>query len=371
MIKRMLIVAPGATYSTYDIYRNYAAAFKQQGINVTHFNLHNHALYHLEGINKYHEGDYPTEQERLMVAFSRSAREIVLDVLLDKPDVVLFISLFNVPHDILRHLVGLRKEYSLRFLMAGIFTECPYLDDTTEQYFRHLDQIYVNDLNSAIKFTSKYPFKKIEYLSHKYDPAIHKRRNPPSEYQSDVFFVGTPFPERVEMFSRIDWSGINLKIIGPYWSNFVNGLPLEQYVTDGFIDNNITALFYNGTKIAVNIHRQTREFGFTLEKFDTIDEDAESYSMGPRILESVACGAFVLTTPRQEIYDVFGDAMAVFENDREFEERVRYYLQHESERIDMANRCYEILHSTGYTYGNASRNILSTLDKLLGDTYGR
>lgn len=65
--------------------------------------------------------------------------------------------------------------------------------------------------------------------------------------------------------------------------------------------------------------------------------------LSQRIWDVLACGGFLLTNYQSEIPDYFeiGKELETYESIPELEEKVRYYLSHEDERMEIAIRGYE------------------------------
>lgn len=342
---KILIVAPGPVHSTYDIYRYYLDALKQHDdVEVHGFDFHNHLIYHKYAVDQMFP-HYSDEDKRIIYTIN-STRSLLYETIVYKPDFVFVVSGTMIPHEIYRELLNIRRENNMKFGLALYLTECPYVDHLQEQFIKYSDVLFVNDKYSVDVYDpdrSHY----IDYLPHSYNPKVHYDGSMNGhvykpEHSSDVLFCGTAFVERVDMIASVNWDGVDFKIIGDKetWL-YENGKVLEPYIEDKIVMNNWElANYYRGTKIALNIHR-TRS---GLDENDTpLDNYNDAYSIGPRLYEAAACGAFILTDYRQEAIDIFGDTIDYFDTPQEMEEKIRYWLHpdNEQERVKKANAAME------------------------------
>ena len=83
-----------------------------------------------------------------------------------------------------------------------------------------------------------------------------------------------------------------------------------------------------------------------------------------RSVEIPACGAFMLAERTDEHRKLFeeGKEADFFSNNDELLKKVRYYLDHENERLDIAKAGYSRCLRDGYSYENRLKGILSIID---------
>jgi spore maturation protein CgeB len=146
----------------------------------------------------------------------------------------------------------------------------------------------------------------------------------------DVVFVGTLWQERIDLLVAVDWSGIDLGLYGsadlfdqdrfPSPHNARQRTLLEPYLHIGFIDNERTTALYRAAKLGLNLHRTSVDLASGQHV-----QGAES--MNPRCYEQAATGgALLVTDARQEVYETFGEAAAVFDGPEQLEDLVRTLL---------------------------------------------
>lgn len=207
------------------------------------------------------------------------------------------------------------------------FTECPYEDTgMAPQQAAFFDYSFVNDRNSVEMFRSFCP--NVFYMPHSFDAAIHYPDVAPAE-SDRVLFIGTGYKNRVDFLRRIDWAGINLELYGIWWLR--KRARLHAFLKGKVIENEETAGLYRASAASFSIHRAQRFGGVAME----ID-DNEAYSAGPRTWELAACGTFQVSDHRQEIVDVFGDAMPFYDTPKELERLLRRAVDDPVWRQEMA-----------------------------------
>jgi spore maturation protein CgeB len=120
-----------------------------------------------------------------------------------------------------------------------------------------------------------------------------------------VVLVGTGFPERIELLSQVDWTGIDLGLYG-VWSMLPSRHRLRRFVRGSAVFNRGAVGLYLRAKIGLNLHRQS----VGLEKESGRIEWAES--LNPRGYELAACKVFQLSDYRAEVSELFSTSVPVF-----------------------------------------------------------
>lgn len=343
----IMLVAHGAHFSTYDIYNYYLNALKKtEGIKVHAFPYHRALDYHAIAVHNV----YPelTKDEQGVKAIYAASRDIITEIILSEADVILFVGGLAIPPKLVEVAYNLRNTMIDRYSVGFMFTESPYQDADQEKYMMFSDFAFFNDKHSSTKYNPENELF-IEYLPHAYDPAIHYSFGE-SIKDNDVLFCGTLYPNRLDFFSKIDWSDINAKIIGPFgiYENKERYSNISDKIIDATVTNYDLSTLYRQSRLSINIHRGGRDFS---------DKDqVAAYSMNPRIRESVMCGCLPITDYRQEIVDLFGDSIPIVETFEQMENAIKHLLSHDDERL---NRLAEAQKKCkGDTYANHLENII-------------
>lgn len=223
-------------------------------------------------------------------------------------DAVIFVSPQYVPMTLIDMLRKAGKK------TIAYFTECPYEDTgLAPLQAQHFDYTFVNDRNSVGLFSSF--CQNVFYMPHSFDPAIHYPPAAPID-NSRVLFIGTGYKRRVEFLNAVNWEGLDLQLFGIWWLR--KRQKLARYLRGQVLENEDAATRYRMSAVNISIHRSQRY----ADGVRVID-DGEAYSAGPRTWELAACEAFQVSDYRQEIADVFGDAIPFYETPKELEVLLR------------------------------------------------
>lgn len=348
---RCLVLHPGASWATADVYAGLVPALRAAGVELQEFPL---------------DKRLPTAAEYLKFAWERektadpaAAEPTFLDTLflcceraltlslLGQVDWVLVVSGMYVP----LMIVELFKRAGIR--VALLLTESPYDDEQQAKWAAAADVVWTNERISVPYLRRVQP--ETHYLPHVYDAARHGPEPPDENVPAhDVLFVGTAFQERVEILSAVDWAGIGVDLaLYGNWDTLSDGHPLTKWVKGDVIPNEQAVALYRRAAINLNIYRTSKGFG----------EDAPrivgAESLNPRALELAACGAFFLSDDRAESREVFGDLVPTFKDASELEALIVRYLNDPAERARRAAKLPQCV--AGRTFDAMARRVVADL----------
>ena len=164
------------------------------------------------------------------------------------------------------------------------------------------------------------------------DPDIHKPLKLTDEekkkYGSDISFVGSMYPERVELFETL--MDFDLGIWGPGWENLDADSPLRKYIKGSSVTPDTWIKIYNASNIVVNY------MGYYGENI----KEEKVYQASPRVFETLACGSFQIVDAKRDVSALFksGEHLVCFKKINEVKELVKYYLNHPQERREIAQK---------------------------------
>lgn len=209
-----------------------------------------------------------------------------------------------------------------------LLTESPYEDDRQRHVIGLSHLAWTNERSSLLGLRQVQPHT--EYLPHAVIPALH-RPGPvdPKTPRHDVVFVGTPFPERVEWLSAVDWTGIDLGLYGE-WGRLPSRHRLRRFVKKGPVPNRYAVELYRAAKIGLNLHRQSMGWEKESPRLTTAE------SLNPRAYELAACGCFAISDDRPETHEVFGDLVPTFHDPRDLGPLIRRWLADDAGRAALA-----------------------------------
>lgn len=328
---RVMVVHPGHGFSTHDVFTGLCAGLEAAGADVIGYPLDgaldvNLALY---GLAQVHAPTLAASFDPYAVA----AHAIIGRAIWREVDCVLAVTGQNL------HFGAVGTLRKAGILTALVCTESPYLTMERERFdAQHYDVVFTNDKSAVHLFGTP-----AVYLPAAYNPRVHTKEGARAENAPDVFFVGSGFTERKALFSGVDWTGIDFRCSGTLW----DGDGDADTILSRLMDNQEAASYYRAAKINLNHHRTTQEYNSGKH----IPEGV-AYSLGPRAYEIAACGGFqLIDDSRPEGRDVLGAALATYRagDAKDLEKQVRYWLSHESERIERASAQHLAILSHSWT----------------------
>ncbi len=329
---KILLTYPGPTHSTYDVATGYQAALSALGVTVHAYDYHQYlkfyqaALMHWPTKNK----DYRYAMSDVLYWASQHLLPLVVDF---RPDALLIVG-GTALHKRAFDLVG--KVDVPIFLML---TESPYRDATQIEILKqgNVEHAFTNERRSVDFLSEAVP---TTYLPHSFNPAVHRPRNVGKKFKSTVFFHGTMWEGRREMFDGLDVPGA-----------IISGCNPDGEDRGRVIENGNLARFYAGADIALNYHRQA--------------DDADS--IGPRLYEAAACGCFQLCDAgRAELGEVFPGSVPTYESREELEDKIEFYSSRKTERGKLAAMARQQVQDCSFL-DRAARIVLPKIQEVLDD----
>lgn len=340
---RIIAVAPGPNFSVKDVYDGWCHGLVEAGAQVARYNLDDRLQFYSNAL-------IPVEGEEPKIAFDPlTAAQRAVDGLMSlvyqlQPDVVLIVSAFFVPADVME----LFRARGTRVVV--VHTEEPYELDRELGVAGHADLNVLNDPTHLERFQSLAPSY---YQPHSYRPQIHHLATGPADpdHISDVVFAGTGYPSRVTFLEQVDWTGIDFALAG-HWAKLPPESPLQKFVAhdiDLCLDNADVVKLYHGSKASFNLYRkETREGG-----------SADGCALSPREVEMAACGLFFAREPRGE-GDELLSMLPTFTDPGDLTDILRWYLARDWARSELADQAR--LAVADRTFVNAAKALLHRLD---------
>ena len=331
---RILLVGAGASFSIKDVENGYLRALQQADVDVKVYLLDRRMTIAERWLNVLwrERGERPEDQPTVADVVYRASIEALEMALRFHVDWVLVISGMFFHPDVLVMLrrAGIRT--------AVLFTESPYDDEPQADMARLVDLCWTTERASVRRLSDA------SYVRHAYDPEVHRPVGeiPDGTPAHDVVFVGTGFPERIELLDAVNWEGIDLGLYGN-WMFLPEGHRLWSYVRGlGPVPNETATALYRRAKIGLNLYRQA----------------PRAESLNPRAYELAACGVFSISDRRAEVMETFGYAVPTFPDAVGLELLIRDYLERDAER----QRCALVAHRLIQPHTFAAR-----VDTILAD----
>jgi len=301
----------------------YERALRHLGHHVRAFNYHTQLAFYDKAFRFWNaEKRVENEDEAILLLASEQA---VLEAVDFVPHWVLIVNGFALhrrAYDLLDRLC---------LPMAILLTESPWLDaeQATIASQGHVRLVFTNERES-VRSLHELTGLPVVYLPHSYNSGIHFPQRVNGEHESDLFFAGTMWPERLRLVDGLErWArryhkGWNIDI------RRVNMMTGRN--SDALIANEELARRYCGTRIALNHHRTVR----SIDGQSGTEKHQQATSLGPRAYEIAACSAFQLCDAQPELAEVFGDSVATYADAKDLRRKVTYYLANDAERHQMA-----------------------------------
>ena len=333
---RVLLVHPGASWSTADVFAGLDFGLQSHGIQVMPYRLDQRItwahkwLHQMWRFKKKRTKDLPKPAPQDVIY--QAGCDALNIALRHSVDVVIVVSCMFMHPDVL----VMMKRAGLK--VCVLFTESPY-DEEQEMriaglmdgHTRVIDGCWTNERVSVPKFKEVNP--NVGYLQHAFHPEKHfvSARQIGELPSHDVVFVGSGFNERIHFFNSIDWTGIDLGLYGT-WQNLGLNKQVKACIKGGNVSNEHAASLYRRAKIGLNLYRTSKGWG---KRAPSI---VHAESLSPRAYELAACGSFHLSEYRAEVPEVFGDLVPTFTSPSEAEALIRTWLNKPDERAAVSRQ---------------------------------
>jgi hypothetical protein len=352
---KVLLVSPGATWSTADVHSGLRYGLVKHGVEVI---------------------DYSLDQriglaQRVMYGQWRQTKKV--NPAAPKPSIadVFYQAGIGALEKALRHRVDVVLVVSAMYFHPDVFvmmkragltvtvllTESPYDFEKEAKVAALVSGVWTNERSSVPALLAVNP--NTGYIPHGWHPEKHLTGAQPGDEDvpaHDVVFVGSAFRERVQWLSAIDWSGIDLGLYGN-WTQLGSRHKLRQFIKGAQVDNRVAAALYRRAKVGLNLYRTSVGWGKNAPAI------AHAESMNPRAYELARCGAFHVSDYRAEVREVFGDLVPTFSTPTEAAALIRSWLADDAGRRAVAAQLPACVAET--SWAERATRIIGDLQTLL------
>ena len=201
---------------------------------------------------------------------------------------------------------------------------------------------YANKINSEVTTL-------VKPLLQCTDPEVfYNEKN--EDYYNEILFVGVTRGVYRQIIKDVMQTDFDVSIYGMDWEEFVD----DKYIKGNFIPNEKLHEYYSSCKILLNDHWE-----------DMRDWDFPSN----RLFDALACGAFVISDKIPSAETLFDGNIVTYDNSDDLNDKLEYYLNHDEERIRMAQKGREIVLKY-HTFDNRANTIVESIKNLTFDDYG-
>lgn len=213
--------------------------------------------------------------------------------------------------------------------------------------------VFFTPKSYQIDILKKSNVRRCEFLPYAYDPWCHYPVDLSSEdyrmYRSDIVFIGTWGQERAELLERLVSKDFpyQLAVWGNFWERLDLNSPLRKYVKFVPAYGEMQAKILASCKIALAF---------------LSPPDLHT----ARTFEIPAYGAFMLAERTKEHRKFFVEdkEIACFNDVDELCEKIKYYLQHDQERQEIAKAGFRKVTTGGHSYIDRVKQVLQIYEEL-------
>jgi hypothetical protein len=194
----------------------------------------------------------------------------------------------------------------------------PYEVDETSGWSGQFDTVFVNDSSTLARHRHAHE------LPVAYAPTLHHGL-PEAERPRRVGFIGGANAKREAMLAGLARRGLLDHVIGGPWRD----ARLAALCVAPNVPAERTAALYRETAIVVNVFRDRHHYNRA---------GLPALAMNPRIVEALACGALVVSEPRQGLASAVPE-LPTFRNEAEAAELIERFLAEPEERLRVQRAC--------------------------------
>ena len=222
------------------------------------------------------------------------------------------------------------------------FMDDPYQSASGLGLAKDFDIVFTVD-SAMLSYYRERGVKNIFHLPLAFDPEVFYPMEVPVAYLSDVNFLGSYFPNRIEIFEKLGrfLGDFNIRIIGDrkWKEHFSKDNPLQNKIEVKYVAHEEAARYYCGARINLNIHRASYD-----ERCPSWNQlKIEGRTPNDRVFTISGCRAFQLvddSRPDLGRYFEIGKEIITFEDSVDLKDKITYYLEHEDERKAIAEAAY-------------------------------
>ena len=203
----------------------------------------------------------------------------------------------------------------------------PYEVDDTASWSGHFDHVFVNDPASLARHRTAH------VLPVAYAPALHHDPGA-GERRYRTGFIGGANPSRERLLSGLAGRGLLDYVVGGPWSDtrlrmltLAENVPAER-----------TAALYRDSQIVLNVFRDRHHYNRA---------GLAATTMNPRICEALACGALVISEPREALSREVPE-LPTFSSEAEAAALIEHFLAHPNDLRRTRDACATRLRDATY-----------------------
>lgn len=276
-----------------------------------------------------------------------------------RPD---FVFAYNGTH-VLPATLKILKQTLPRTLLVQYCNDNPFSAGADKLLWRHLkDSIPIYDAHFAYRHSNiadvtAYGGRNVHLLRSYYIPADDYRQEPDAVHdhlRSDVLFAGHYEPDaRLESLEQVASLPVRMNLFGGSWAvartRLRPGSPLARFFPVSPVVGAEYRMAISGTKIALCFLSKLNGDSYTRRNF-----------------QIPATRTFMLSEHTPDLASLFeeGKQAEFFRSQDELVDKIRYYLQHDSEREEIARNGHKRLLADGHDVISRARQVVAVVERL-------
>ncbi|MBI3802812.1 MAG: glycosyltransferase [Nitrospirae bacterium] len=251
----------------------------------------------------------------------RMNRDLVRRVVAERPDLMIVFKGGSVEAEALWEIRNRTPTVMMNLFPDNPLHMMPFRNIEPYHFF------FIKD-SYALAALTKIGFQNVRYLPHAADPDVCRPVALTPEEQkgwgADLSLVGSHYPYRGFLMRELQ--AFDLKIWGKGWASLPSDDPIRPAVQGRSVWGEEKTKVVCGSKISLNPHHPLNDIT----------------GINDRTFEIAACGGFQLLDRKADLEKHFkiGEEIIAYNDKKELLELIRYYLDHEETRRQIAERAY-------------------------------
>lgn len=365
-VERVLLVHPGHSFSTHDVFFGLLRALRRRGITVSQHIIAEYMEASRDWLSWVHsrwgDGEVPQPEEQDILY--QAGKTGLITALEQGVDLAVFVSgLLIEPR-----VYALFRRAGIPIFVYG--TESPYNDREQTALATFADYFSTNEAASVAVIEDGCreagAQTRVIHLGAAYDATVHNVEAVQPRLDGvprhDVVFVGTYFSERVAFLERYiallqqRRPGTDVGLYG-HTALIPEGSPIQSCVVDGVQPNDRAVALAVKSGVALNLFRTGRIGADGLPDGDA----AAGLDVSPRVMELAACGACLISEYRPGVKALFGHDLPTFESPEQAVMLTLYYLDLAEAAATLRTRLPELV--SGHSFDERVKTIVSEVEQ--------
>lgn len=316
----------------------------KRGLGYEYYNFYDTLIKMNNGNNKVKH--FPPDEIAIKYGKERMNQKLLESVFEEELDIVFFvIQKETIKKEVIKEITQKSGAITLNW-----FTDDHWQFNKYSKYWAFYFNWVTTTDAEAVKKYHKIGYKNVIKTQWACNHFIYKPLNLPRTY--DVTFIGAAHGNRKKLIKKIKEEGIDIKCWGAGWPE---GRISQEDMLRIFSQSKININFTKSSGViwkelaSIFLHRDYNRSirinnpKYWIDNFRSVPPSIWSKQIKGRNFEIPGCGGFLLTEYVNHLEDYYkiGEEIDCFKNITELIKKIKYYLEHNEERENMAKAGYE------------------------------